>query len=707
MNEYEAALEQARAHQVRGDQALQSENFAEAAEAYQAALAIYETMQDVKVRVPLLISLGTIRHQTGQPHAGQDCYHRALILTNRQGWREFQECARKVLKELAALSYEISFDEIERLFESLIHRQWLIEDLTGTAEQAYQNSHPKTASSCLMYAHQLSQRIRLDWTSENTLHKIAHAAARIGHVEIARDTYGRLTQMTETRYTHYQALWAWGRFEYRVGDAKSGCALCELALLKGYPKPLERRFMEHEFARMLSGERTAEDISDEPQTRLRLMLAEAPNSADAFALLRRLASTFETLSFNQRMITALAPREMDAQRAQAALETLLIWSLVKQGGMGIRQNLYDVPANVRTLIEKEEFPFATPHHFQHFLFGDRATNEDVGWHLEISFQWPHIRAAIDWGEQHEPQLALDLLWALQAYKAERYSLKERMADLDRVYSLAQQLDNRLMQAHQSRTLGDLSLVEDSPRAYEMYLRALSLYDALGDVSGQMATLRSLAVVVQFDRHFDKARSYYERLLPLYSQQGLWNEYKEIQAILEEIAYCLAENARTAQILHDQCARAEELGNIDGQIIALMKLAVFEQEHDGLISAQKYLEKALALAQQHNHLWQTRDILRLLTPIAIKLNAVEDVRALFAQRLRLAEQMKHLPGAAIKTWEDHIDATWEQGRFECQHGDYQEGLRLCQLAFDRLVAETRVHREKKIETMRHELEAMRW
>jgi tetratricopeptide (TPR) repeat protein len=172
--------------------------------------------------------------------------------------------------------------------------------------------------------------------------------------------------------------------------------------------------------------------------------------------------------------------------------------------------------------EAGEFAQVVARHFAHYaaLHGDYDANGDEDRHPLILADFENLRAALDWGNRHTVEGAVDLAWALDYFMMMRESHAVRGEVLMSARVAAQAARYARGEANTLRALGDLMLRRaDLDAAQGYYDAALPQYRAIGARLGEANTLQALGdLMVRLDE-LDAAKGYYDAALPQYRAIG--------------------------------------------------------------------------------------------------------------------------------------------------------------------------------------------
>ncbi len=285
------------------------------------------------------------------------------------------------------------------------------------------------------------------------------------------------------------------------------------------------------------------------------MAAQARQGAEAAALLRRL--TVFRGRFDREAAAALRPDGLNTDDGlDDSLDTLQGWGFVRYDRGSQRYTLDDV---TRGALPPDDDSRARHFALYRARHGDYDANNDEDRHPLIEKDWDDLRAALEWGSEHQPTDAVDCAWALHYYMRLRVPRAEWQAVMQAAQAAASRTDDRLGQANTLRALGDVAYMEDAYEAARGYYdRALPLYAQIGARLGQANTLRALGDVALAPNASEAARGYYDRAL----------------------------------------ACGEAIGDFASQLNALIGLARLERRLDNKPAACDAFRRLLALADRH-------------------------------------------------------------------------------------------------------------
>ncbi|MCL4249261.1 MAG: TIR domain-containing protein, partial [Anaerolineae bacterium] len=152
-------------------------------------------------------------------------------------------------------------------------------------------------------------------------------------------------------------------------------------------------------------------------------------------------------------------------------------------------------------------------HFGYYfrLHGDYDTNNDEDRHPLISIDFDNLRAALDWGFEHEPARAADLVVGFDYYMLLRESLTTQRTLLERGREAANAAGHAQGEASILLRIGNLNVREDRlSDARQNYEQALPIYETIGARLGQANTLVALGDLNVREDRLSDARQNYEQ-----------------------------------------------------------------------------------------------------------------------------------------------------------------------------------------------------
>ncbi len=129
--------------------------------------------------------------------------------------------------------------------------------------------------------------------------------------------------------------------------------------------------------------------------------------------------------------------------------------------------------------------------------------EQASWLDRLEIEHDNVRAALDWAEVAEPELALRVAAGLGRFWYVRGYLSEGLDRIQRVVAAAD--GDRAVVANAVRTGSALALLRgEYPLARSLAGRALELYRAVGDEAGAVRALNNLGAILQAEGDLDGA-----------------------------------------------------------------------------------------------------------------------------------------------------------------------------------------------------------
>ena len=175
-----------------GREAREANDWTRADEVYQKAITLYEEIDHQTDLFKMCMMRGNSASQLNHLSEARATYEQALALAERHRWYGREADVLWKLQDIVLQQGDLV------TARSYFQRLLILENRTGT----------------------------VIWG--RTLYSLGNVAAQLGEIAQARDFYARAAT---SRFDEGRSLWSWGQMEYRLGDKKAGCALCQIALL--------------------------------------------------------------------------------------------------------------------------------------------------------------------------------------------------------------------------------------------------------------------------------------------------------------------------------------------------------------------------------------------------------------------------------------------------------------------------------------------
>jgi predicted ATPase/DNA-binding SARP family transcriptional activator len=307
------------------------------------------------------------------------------------------------------------------------------------------------------------------------------------------------------------------------------------------------------------------------------------------------------------------------------------------------------------------------------------------WFERFEAEHANLRAALEWGLEHDPDLALRLAGALWRFWHHRAHLVEGSGWLRRALAAADGASAKALYG-----LAVLTYYEgDTAETERLWSDALAAYRVLGDAAGIAYTLNNLAMLAHYRGDHDTAQRLYESALAdsrdagedraiavsLSNLGGLAKDqgrHGEARPLLEEAlarfraqgderaagdmleglaATALAEgdHDRAEALCEESLTVFRRLGDATGVIDGLQQLGTVLADRDEQ-RARGLFEDALARSRESGYAWGAAFALDALAARALQAGERERARALAAEALELHRRLEHEPGvqAALST-----------------------------------------------------------
>ncbi len=266
----------------------------------------------------------------------------------------------------------------------------------------------------------------------------------------------------------------------------------------------------------------------------------------------------------------------------------------------------------------------------HYFLGlcERAASEIYGadqtcWIDQLEAELDNLRAALRWGLEHQPDLALQIaslphpMWNLRNHNAEAADA------LERALGVAPQppcdIRSTQIRAHALEKLGDyLYMIDEFQRSERRSLEALSIWEGLGDQD------RTVAVLAQLSRGADTVGRHADATQYLTRAHGIAQRHGQTSQ-LERLSFALGLNQfATLDFEAAKLSMTESLGyaldsNSPNAIAGrLMALGIIEHLLGDPHSAFELLTRALAIVTEHRNIRRSHGVLMALAPVLAEL-----------------------------------------------------------------------------------------
>jgi len=146
-------------------------------------------------------------------------------------------------------------------------------------------------------------------------------------------------------------------------------------------------------------------------------------------------------------------------------------------------------------------------------------------------------------------------------------------------------------------LGTATLSEAPGRAYTIYLRALALFESIGDTRGQARSYGNLGVAAQFESRLDEAFQAYGRSIAVARSGGMPDLWGLAALNLGVLSQKCGEYDRARELFAEALALFAAVKHSEYQLGALFNMAHVERELGLWDSAAELYEATIPLAQR--------------------------------------------------------------------------------------------------------------
>ena len=319
--------------------------------------------------------------------------------------------------------------------------------------------------------------------------------------------------------------------------------------------------------------------------------------------------------------------------------------LAEEGGAGMRFRLLEsLRVFASEQLDSEEREALARCHAQYFLTTALASEprlrgaEQAECLIQLEDDHDNFRAALDWADGHDPELALRLASALSFFWAIRGHLREGRARLEQALSRADDppADLRAKALHSSGVLAYWQ--SDHSAARTFYTEALTLRRVSGSEDDLLKTMQNLASIHACQGDDVRAKSLYEESLPLCRRLGGGPPAVFTLAGLATIAQWQGEWTRAQDYYEEVLRIVQEAGDRRGEVFVLFNLGELRRGQCEMASAAIVFERSLTLARELGDRAGMVCALTSLGYVAVAQNTLEKARALLEESLTLAQEI---------------------------------------------------------------------
>jgi predicted ATPase/Tfp pilus assembly protein PilF len=294
--------------------------------------------------------------------------------------------------------------------------------------------------------------------------------------------------------------------------------------------------------------------------------------------------------------------------------------------------------------------------------------DQVAWLDRLEAEHANFRAALDWAEGAEGDLALRLANLLVLFWDVRGHLSEGRARLERV--LARHSDApTALRANALDRAGILAQSQGDPRhAVVRHEEALALRREIGEQRGLGGTLNNLAVVVRDQGDPARAEALFAESLALFRQAGDDSRVAYVLHNLAGLGRDRGDIDRAAALYEESLALKRRAGDQRGIATTLNDLALVAEDQGDYAKATLLLEESLELKRLLGDRWGVASSLTNLGNVALYTGDPDRAAALYEESLALWRELGNRWGIAFAlnslglAARERGDATGAEGLF---------------------------------------------
>lgn len=166
--------------------------------------------------------------------------------------------------------------------------------------------------------------------------------------------------------------------------------------------------------------------------------------------------------------------------------------------------------------------------------------------------------------------------------------------------MAEQLGNRALLADASLRLGVCLIQDSATRSREILVRALAIYESLGDIRGQARAQNCIAITEQAEGRLSDAHTAYTRAMSMAKVAGMSDIAGAVALNLGTLSQKAGDYARARDLFAESLTSFSGVRNSEYQLIALFNMAHCEREQGQWQSAVELYATTLSLSERIGH-----------------------------------------------------------------------------------------------------------
>jgi predicted ATPase/DNA-binding SARP family transcriptional activator len=282
----------------------------------------------------------------------------------------------------------------------------------------------------------------------------------------------------------------------------------------------------------------------------------------------------------------VAREEKDGESRYRMLETIRQYAREKLNQSGEESTLLDRHASYFAVLGEQ-------------ARGELVGPEQLAWLRRLQADLDNIRAALRWSQQSgQTELGLRLVAPIWRFWMVSGQSSEGRRWLTGLLGVESRHVATAVRAEALHAAGSLAYLQSDPAgATDLYVHALELRRALGDVKGMAETLNGLGVASMDLGDYRRAQSYLEESVALRTEVGDTFGTHAPLANLASIAKYHGEYAHATELYERALAIQRQFGHIHGILISLDNLAQLWGERGEYGRAAELNQEALSLARE--------------------------------------------------------------------------------------------------------------
>ncbi len=299
-------------------------------------------------------------------------------------------------------------------------------------------------------------------------------------------------------------------------------------------------------------------------------------------------------------------------------------------------------------------------HAQYFLgLCERSATVIYGadqtrWIEQLEAELDNLRAALRWGLEHQPDLALQIaslpfpMWNLRNHNAEAADALERaLAGQPQAPGDAR---SQRIRAHALEKLGDyLYVIDEFERSDQRYSEALALWESLSDFERVGAVLAQRSRGADTVGRHDQAASYLTRAHEIALLHGQTSQLERLSFALGLNQFATLDFAAAKRSMTESLNYALATNAPNAIAGRLMALGMIEHQLGDAQSAHGLLTRALVIVTEHRNIRRTHGVLMALAPVVAELGDAARAEALLEELRQVSLRLSPIGDPRNSGW----------------------------------------------------------